>query len=247
MDVVHTHSHLEKQHTEDIGLRVRRNTLAEADAQADHGHTQPATPYTPSPRELFTVHSHLGPLEKNVGAATLAYMIEQRKTQLTHLPMEGALTRQMCNSIHTAKRTTLPDYLLIFRTKVILNRLPTRQERNRRKDTQTDGEVISADCPHCPGIVESHIHTLTQCSATKHMTPRLMYRVNQAIRYTASTLHKKGTKDAAWLQSALQQQHPRTFTLKQGWKTAYTDKHGRDTATGQGPDRVHEVRHVQNG
>jgi hypothetical protein len=102
---VHTHSHLENQHTEDIDLRLRRDTLAEADAQADNGHTQPATPYVPSPRELFTVHSHRGPLEKNVGAATLTYMIQQKKNHLADLPMEGALTRQMCNSIHTAKRS----------------------------------------------------------------------------------------------------------------------------------------------
>jgi hypothetical protein len=64
LDVVHTHSHLENQHTEDIDLRFRRDTLAEADTQADSGHTQPATPYVPSPRELFTVHSHRGPSKR---------------------------------------------------------------------------------------------------------------------------------------------------------------------------------------
>ena len=238
LDVVHTHSHLEHQHTDDTALRIRRDTLAEADTQADSGHTLPGTLCTPSLRELFTVHSHRGPLEKNVGAATLTHMVQQKKTQLASLPMEGALLKHMHDSIPTAKRTSLPDHLLIFRTKVILNRLPTRQERNRRKDTHADGSLITADCPHCPGTIESHVHALTQCTATRHLLPKLLYRTNQAIRNTASTLHKRGTSDAAWLQSLLQQQHTHTFTLKQGWKTTLTDKHGRVTPTGHGPDRV---------
>ena len=238
LDVVHTHSHLEHQHTDDTALRIRRDTLAEADTQADSGHTLPGTLCTPSHRELFTVHSHRGPLEKNVGAATLTHMVQQKKTQLASLPMEGALLKHMHDSIPTAKRTSLPDHLLIFRTKVILNRLPTRQERNRRKDTHADGSLITADCPHCPGTVESHVHALAQCTATRHLLPKLLYRANQAIRNTASTLHKRGTSDAAWLQSLLQRQHTHTFTLKQGWKTTLTDKHGRVTPTGHGPDRV---------
>jgi hypothetical protein len=32
--------------------------------------------------------------------------------------------------------------------------------------------------------------------------------------------------------------HDHTFVLKAGWKTTYTDKHGRTTVTGKGPDRV---------
>ena len=92
--MVHTHSHLENQHTEDIDLRFRRDTLAEADTQADSGHTQPATPYVPSPRELFTVHSHRGPLEKNVGAATLTYMIQQAEKQPPCRPPHGGCTNK---------------------------------------------------------------------------------------------------------------------------------------------------------
>jgi len=32
--------------------------------------------------------------------------------------------------------------------------------------------------------------------------------------------------------------HDHTFVLKTGWRTTYTDKHGRTTVTGKGPDRV---------
>ena len=32
--------------------------------------------------------------------------------------------------------------------------------------------------------------------------------------------------------------HDHTFVLKAGWRTTYTDKHGRTTVTGTGPDRV---------
>jgi hypothetical protein len=82
---------------------------------------------------MFTIHSHRGPLEKNLGAATLTHMVQHKKDLLTSLSMEGALLRRMHDSIPTAKRTSLPDHLLIFRTKVILNRLTTRQARTDGK------------------------------------------------------------------------------------------------------------------
>ena len=104
---VHTHSHLEHQQTDDTALRIRRDTLAEADTQADSGHSLPGTLCTPSPRELFTVHSHRGPLEKNVGAATLTHMVQQKRTQLTK-PSYGGSTTETHARQHTHSETHYP-------------------------------------------------------------------------------------------------------------------------------------------
>jgi hypothetical protein len=63
--------------------------------------------------------------------------------------MEGALLRANKDRHNTASKSSLPDHLLIFRTKIILNRLPTRQERHRRGDTHADGTHVEATCPNC--------------------------------------------------------------------------------------------------
>ena len=236
--VVHTHSHLENVSTPDTDLHTRRQLLAIADFQADKAHTLPAVQCGTSMRELFTVHGPHGPLEKNVGHGTLKTLTARRTNALENLPMEGALLRANPDRHNTASKSSLPDHLLIFRTKVILNRLPTRQERHRRGDTHADGTHIEATCPNCAHPIEDHLHAIADCPHLLHHAAQLAFDINNTIRTTSSTLFKKATRDAAWLQQQLQTMHDHTFVLKAGWRTTYTDKHGRTTVTSTGPDRV---------
>ena len=92
IQVVHTHSHLEDTPTDDVDLQTRRNTLAAADTQADLAHTLPAMRLDASPREMFRVHNAYGPLEKNVGAATVSTLHLRCTNQLQKLKMEGRMT-----------------------------------------------------------------------------------------------------------------------------------------------------------
>ena len=120
--VIHTHSHLENVSTTDTDLHIRRQLLAIADFQADKAHNMPAVQCGPSMREIFTVHGPHGPLEKNVGHGTLTTLTARRTDALEELPMEGALFRANPDRQNTASKSSLPDHLLIFRTKIILNR-----------------------------------------------------------------------------------------------------------------------------
>ena len=77
-------------------------------------------------------------------------------------------------------------------------------------------------CPHNNSIVNS-----------------FQYNLNKAIRDTTSTLlFKKGNADARWAQNLLKSNPNLPFKIILGWKTAYTDKHGRTQKTGHGPDIV---------
>ena len=172
LQVVHTHSHLEHTETQDNDLRVRRDTLALADEAANTAHTQHPTPTDRSNRETFTIHNKHGPLEKNPGASTLHTLHERCRTQLRTLRMEGAMARHTEDAVTVGRRTTLPDYLVLFRTKLILNRLPTRQERHTRKDAHADGTPVAPQCPHCPTEIETHEHALLDCPHnTRRRTP----------------------------------------------------------------------------
>jgi hypothetical protein len=163
IDVIHTHSHLEHTPTQDADLHTRRQILAEADHQADLAHNLRPNTCPTSNRERYTFHSAHGPLEKNIGPSTLTTVQDAKRLALSSLKMEGALSRHAASAVHTSKRCSLPDYLAIHRTKIILNRLPTRQERNRRHDTHANGEKIVPYCPHCPQQIETHAHALVTC------------------------------------------------------------------------------------
>ena len=152
--------------------------------------------------------------------------------------MEGALSRHVAGAAHTSKRCSLPDYLAIHRTKIILNRLPTRQERSRRHDTHANGELISPYCPHCPQEIETHAHALVTCPHNNSNVNSFQYNLNKSIRDTTSTLFKKGNADARWAQTMLTSDPSLPFKIIPGWQTAYKDKHGRTQKTGHGPDIV---------
>jgi hypothetical protein len=224
--------------TPDLDVHQRRQTLAIADFQADKAHTMQPTQCNRSHQEIFTVHGPHGPLEMNVGQGTLITLTTRQTLALEQLPMEGAILRAHQDRTQTSQHTTMPDQLLILRTKALLNRLPTRQERHRRGDTHTDGTLVEPTCPNCTQHIETHIHAIAACPLTQHHTAQLAYKINKTLRATSSTLFKKGTRDAAWLQRQLQLQDEHPFVLKAGWKTTYNDKHRRTTVTGQGPDRV---------
>ena len=72
----------------------------------------------------------------------------RRALALEQLPMESAILRATPDRTQTAKNTTLPDHVLILRTKAILNRLATRQERHRRGDMHADGTPVEPACPN---------------------------------------------------------------------------------------------------
>ena len=127
----------------------------------------------PSLRELFTVHGPHGPLEKNAGCGTLHTLTSRRTTALEHLQMEGALLRATPDRTRTATKSTLPDHLLILRKKIILNRLPTRQERHRRGDVHADGTQLEPACPNCPQLVNTHIHAIADCPLLHHHAAQL--------------------------------------------------------------------------
>ena len=241
LQVVHTHSHLEHMETEDNDLRVRRDTLALADEAANTAHTQHPTPTDRSCRETFTIHNKHGPLEKNPGASTLHTLHERCRTQLSTLKMEGAMIRHAEDAVTVGRRSTLPDYLTIFRTKLILNRLPTRQERHKRKDTHADGTPVAPQCPHCPKEIETHEHALLDCPNNTENAHRLAYDLNHTIRATTSTLFRRGTQDAAHLRAFMSSQSTAVYKIVKGWTTSYKDTHGRTVHTGQGPDRVTNI------
>ena len=238
IQVVHTHSHLEDTPTDDVDLQTRRNTLAAADTQADLAHTLPAMRLDASPREMFRVHNAYGPLEKNVGAATVSTLHLRCTNQLQKLKMEGRMIRTVESAVKLSTRCTLPTFLLSFRTKLILNRLPTRQERSRRGDTHADGSPVDPQCPHCPTEIETHEHALIHCPHHAANRLQLLYKVNSDIRATTSTLYKQGMQDAGRLSELLDHTVAPTFLLTEGWQTRYTDKHGRKIVTGKGPPRV---------
>jgi hypothetical protein len=172
-------------------------------------------------------------------APTLITTLQQSKRlALSSLTMEGAISRHVERAVGTSKRCALPDYLAIHRTKILLNRLPTRRERNRRSDTHADGELIGPHCPHCPQEIETHAHALVTCSHNNATTNSFQYNLNKAIRDTTSTLFKKGQTDATWAHNMLQTAPNLPVKIVPGWTTSYKDKHGRTQKTGQGPDTV---------
>jgi hypothetical protein len=140
--------------------------------------------------------------------------------------------------VKLSSRCKLPTFLLSFRAKLILNRLPTRQERSRRGDKHTDGSPVALHCPHCPTETETHEHALINCSHHAFNRLQLLYEVTLSIRNTTSTLYKQGMQDAGRISALLDQTTAPTFLLTDGWRTWYTDKHGRNTETGRGPKRV---------
>ena len=238
LHVVHTHSHMEHILTDNADLNKRRHVLAVADKLADEGHTLQARQSPQSAREQFTVHGPNGPIEKNVGAHTIKHFTNKCKIKLRGLSMEGAIARHVEDSPNTSKQSSLPDHLLIVRTKVLLNRLPTREERNRRGDKHADGTQIGKQCPHCTDITETHIHALVECSLNKELAAKLTFNINLEIRKTSSTLMRRGKEDASTLEAHLEGTRTQPYKIRKGWSTKYTDKHGRETITGQGPNTV---------
>ena len=226
---------MEGAFTPDPDLHIRRQILAIADFQADKAHTLPTVQCEPSARELFTVHGPHGPLEKNVGHGTLKTLTTRRTLALEQLPMEGALLRAVPDRQQTAATSTLLDHFLIFRTKIILNRLPTRQERHRRGDTHADGTQIEPACPNCTHPIENHIHAIADCPRLQHHAAQLAFDINNTTRTTSSTLIKKGNRDAAWLQQ--QNSNLRTTTpsySKQDGRPLIRTNTGEQQSLGKG-------------
>jgi hypothetical protein len=79
-----------------------------------------------------------------------------------------------------------------------------------------DGTQIEPACPNCTQPVETHIHAIADCPLLHHHEAQLAFDINNTIRTTSSTLMKKGTRDALWLQKHLQSQDDHTFVLKAG-------------------------------
>ena len=89
---------------------------------------------------------------------------------------------------------------------------------------------------------QKHTNTLWSTARITHPAAlQLLYEVNLAIRKTTSTLYRQGMKAAGKLSTLLAQTTDHTFLLTDGWKTWYTDKHGRKSETGRGPKKVTNV------
>jgi hypothetical protein len=148
--------------------------------------------------------------------------------------LEGALLRATPDRQKTASTSTLPDHLIIIRTKIILNRLPTRQERHRRGDTHADGTLIKPACPNCTQPIENHLHAIADCPRLQNHAAQLAFDINNTIRTTSSTLIKKGNRDAAWLQKQLQYMHDHTFVLKQDGRSRIRTNTGEQQSPEKG-------------
>ena len=146
------------------------------------------------------------------------------------------------HAVKLSSRCKLPTFLLSFRTKQILNnRLPTRQKRSRRGDKHTDGSPVAPHCPHYPTEIETHEHALINCPHHVFNRLQLLYEVNLSIRNTTATLSKQGMQDAGRISALLDQTTAPTFLLTDGWRTWYTDKHGRKTETGKVSQKVTNI------
>ena len=195
-----------------------------------------------SARELFSIHNAHGPLEKNVGAPTMSSLHARCIHQLKEVKMEGSMMRHVEHVIQLNKRCELPTFLLSFRTKLVLNRLPTRQERNRRGDKHADDSPVAPHCPHCPTETATHEHALVNCPHINTFNLRtLLNEVNSTIRKTISTLYRQGMQDVGRLSAFLAQTTDHPFLLTDGWRTWYMDRHGRKTETGRGPRKFTNV------
>ena len=106
---------------------------------------------------------------------------------------------------------------------------------NRRGDTHADGTQIGKQCPHCTDITETHIHALVECSLNKELAAKLTFNINLEIKKTTSTLRRRGKEDASTLEAHLEGTRTQTYKIRKGWSIKYTDKHGRETITEQGP------------
>jgi hypothetical protein len=208
LQVVHTHSHLEHTPTLDTDFRTRRDILALADEAANIAHTQQPTRTDYSHRETFTVHNPNTDLWRKIQG-------HQHYT-LRALKMEGEMARHAENAITVGKRSTLFDYLIVFRTKLLLNRLPTRQERHKRNDMHEDGTSVSPHCPHCPTETETHVRALLACPHNTVAAHRIAYDLNRTIRTTTSTLFRRGTQDAAHIRAYLTSQSTPPYKLRIG-------------------------------
>ena len=118
--------------------------------------------------ELFPIYHNQKYIEKRPGQTLARFIIERHTRKLCGLAQEGALQRAFPMATDNIKKARLlPEFLLKFRHKLWLQRLPTAVLRNHRDDHE-DGIPIQPDCTLClsQGIrtPETLIHIFMQCS-----------------------------------------------------------------------------------
>ena len=126
------------------------------------------------------------------------------------------MMRHVEHAIQLNTSCELSTFLMSFRTKLILNRLPTRLERNIRGEKHADDSPVAPHCPHCPTETETRKYALVNCPHNTSSHRTLLYEVNSTIRKTTSTLYRQGMQNVGRLSTFLVQTTDHPFLLTDG-------------------------------
>ena len=237
LTVEHVHSHLEKETPEDHPLYIPRWQLAAADTACEEAHSY--CEFEPIPvlgTEAFPIYHNQRYIEKRPGQTLTRFILERHTVNLCKLTQEGALQRAFPMATDNIKKARLlPEFLLKFRHKLWLQRLPTAVLRHHRDDHE-DGVPIQPECALClsRGIrtPETLIHIFMQCTGADRLT-HLRLKINNVFRqYLRLSVHSDYDSREQLLYLTADdpdiQSHP-------GWTRVHTDKLDRKQIRDTGP------------
>ena len=237
LELTHTLSHLESTTTQDTDLKHRRDALAKADHEADIGHQTHYFIQDDSGIEDFALRINGILVEKAATTPFARIQTEARKTLLYARHLEGANHRAGNNPGWNTGGRQWPNFLRIFRHKLITQRLPTAYNRARRGDSE-NGTQVNPWCPLCATTgtftIETHEHLLT-CPCTSRDRLKLARAINNNCRpyYQPKHIHTPLDPDT---EEEIMATNGMTWDITEGWESHMSDKHGRKTRIAQGPE-----------
>jgi hypothetical protein len=176
-------------------------------------------------------------VEKAAKTPFARIQIEARKTLLYARHLEGANHRAGTNPGWNTGGRQWPNFLRIFRHKLITQRLPTAYNRARRGDME-NGTLVNPWCPLCATTgtftIETHEHLLT-CPCKTRERLKLARSINNNCRpyYQPKQIHAPLDND---IEEEIMAHNGMTWDTTEGWQSHMTDKHGRKTPIAQGPE-----------
>ena len=241
LDIVHTLSHLEHEHTDDTDLKTRRDALARADKQADDGHQTSSFITDPSGVEDFALRIKGELVEKTATSPFAHIQSKRRMMQLYSRTLEGANHRAGPTPGWKTGSRQWPTFLKRFRHKLLTQRLPTAQNRAKRGDPE-DGVPVNLWCPLCLAkgscVQETHDHLLT-CPHSAREQIKLLRKINNDFKQYYNPTSLLPMMDSI-VENDILDRIAQPHSTTEAWTSHTTDKHGRKTPLMSGtPGRVY--------
>ena len=185
LTIQHVHSHLEKTTPPNDPKFNERWQLAAADEACEQAHEYPFQTPPALGIERFPIYHQGTYVEKRPSQTLRPFILKRHTLNLETLSQEGALQRAYPIAPNNLKKSLfLPEFLLKFRHKLWLQRLPTLHLRHSRGDYEDDAPV-QPNCTIClqDGITthETLSHVFLECLGKERFT-HLRQKINNSFR-----------------------------------------------------------------